>query len=85
MNPLKDYLDQLSPDGRAAFASRAGSSVESIRITAGAYRTGGLVDIHPEFAARLEHASHGTLGRTALSSVCSTCPHAQLAKAIAQE
>lgn len=72
---LKAYLDTLTPDGRRAFASRAGSSVESLRQAACAYRKAGVVDLHPEFSARIEKASHGAVPREVTSRVCARCPY----------
>ena len=78
-NPLKQYLDTLSPAQYAAFAVRAGTSTDTLRVTAGAYRTGGLA-LSPEFAARLEKASRGALRRQDLAPVCAKCPHTKTTK-----
>lgn len=73
-NPLKQHLDQLTPAKRVAFAERAKTTPESLRIAANAYRTGKL-NLSPEFAARIERASKGELHRAQLSPVCARCPH----------
>lgn len=78
-NPLKQHIGQLTPAKRIAFAKRAKSSVEAVRIAANAYRTGRL-NLSPEFAGRLERASKGELHRAQLSPVCAACPHTKRTK-----
>lgn len=75
MNPLKKYLISLTKDAREAFAAKAKTSTETLRVTA--HGRNGKVEITPAFAARLEKASRGALPRTKLSPVCAACPHAK--------
>lgn len=75
-NPLKKLIDQLNPTQLSGLAKRAKTTPESLRIAAGAYRTGKLA-LSPEFAARVERASKGELHRAQLSPVCARCPHAK--------
>ena len=78
-NPLLDYWQGLTPEGRNTFARRAGSSIGAIRLAAHGYKTDGELDITPEFAARLEMASDGVLSRDKLAPVCKACPLAEYA------
>ena len=72
-NILIDYLAALTPEARAAFAEKAGSSPMSLRLAAHGYKTGGKLSLSPEFAARIEAASEGELPRTLLSDTCAKC------------
>ena len=80
-NALLQYLDHMTPDARDAFANRAGSSYSALRLAANGYKTGGKLQLSPEFAARIEKADlTGTLHRAALSPTCAACPYSGCAK-----
>jgi len=76
-NPLLTYLNSLSQDERKAFAMRAGSSVDALRLAAHGYKTQGKVAITAEFAVRIEKASGGAVRRQTLSDTCKKCPFVQ--------
>lgn len=76
-NPLKAFIATMTPEELSAFAERAQSSPDAIRITANGYKTGRLLSVSPAFAARLEQADPtGCLLREDLSPVCAKCPYA---------
>ncbi len=75
-NALKAFIATMTPDELAAFAERAGSSPGAIRLAAQGYKTGRLLAVSPEFAARLEQAdTTGTLLREEMSPTCAKCPY----------
>lgn len=75
-NPLKAFIAAMTPDELAAFADRAQSSPGTIRLAAQGYKTGRLLSVSPEFAARLEQAdTTGSLLREEMSPTCGACPY----------
>lgn len=77
MNPLAKWLSRATVKEREALARRAGTTPNSLHVTAGAYRNGGKLNMTAEFAARIENASDGALRRDELSPVCKACPYAK--------
>ena len=77
MTPLYRYLQSLDKPSLAFFARAVESSVDSLWWTARAHRTGGVLDVSPQLADRIERASGGQLQRPLLSTTCATCPYTQ--------
>jgi hypothetical protein len=74
-NPLLKFLNSLTVEQRATFAEAAKSSPGSLRLAAHGYKTGGKLDLTPEFAGRLASASGGALRREQLSDTCAHCAY----------
>jgi hypothetical protein len=82
-NPLKAWLERATTSERAQLAELAGTSVETIRQLAMAYRNNGVLTVTPEMAGRLARASEKLIERTDipmpalrredLSDVCRKC------------
>lgn len=77
MNVLLEHLTNLTPAQRRDLAEKARTSAASLRLAAHGYKTKGLLNLSPDFAARVEEASDGALSRTQLSDLCASCPHAR--------
>lgn len=76
---LLTAYEALTPAQRAAAAEKIGTSTESLRQMAKAYRTGGRPSLTPETAAKVEKV----LGvpREATCLACATCSLARTARA----
>lgn len=82
MNELKRWLKQATPEEKAGILRDAGTTDGAVRQACGGYRSGGDLNLSPEFAQRLSSAS-GKVRRRGLkpldvgllSPTCAACQY----------
>jgi len=57
MNELKRWLKQATPEEKASILQDAGTTDGALRQACGGYRSGGELNLSPEFAHRLTEAT----------------------------
>lgn len=83
VNKLQTWMTKSSAGDKKLLAQRANTTVASLRQAAWAYSRGGVVDVSPEFAARIEAAltmpgySEGlpSVDRKDISLLCKKCKY----------
>jgi len=82
MNILKRWIANATPADLRALARAAGTTVGTLRQTAGGYRTRGKLQVTPDLARRLELAAEklGPLPALDRTKLCPACGRCDLAK-----
>lgn len=82
MNELKRWLKQATPEEKASVKQDAGTTDGALRQACGGYRSGGELNLSPEFAHRLADATTKVRRRGlkplsvgVLSPTCAACKY----------
>lgn len=76
-NPLLTWWSAATPEQRRDLAVTVGSTEESLRQTAHAYRTNGRLALTPELARKIDLALDGEVRREEMCPACGRCEYAQ--------